>query len=179
MKNIIFTILVSLFLLCANAEENRFVIEFEYPQFKGDFYVSGRVSFPPGAVLSDKNFSVHDSLTQEEIPVMVEISEKWPDGSILDASVHFAANSSRRKDYVLSYGEGVNRSRSFTQVSTMPIVTASIGNSPSTEESLDMEVGQLIVKVDRSVDFRYYWYLLPMFGLLFLAVCRARRNSKS
>ena len=141
MKNIIVTILVSLFLLCANAEENRFVIEFEYPQFKGDFYVSGRVSFPPGAVLSDKNFSVHDSLTQEEIPVMVEISEKWPDGSILDASVHFAANSSRRKiTFFLRRG----REQAGLSPGLPPAVTAS-ANSPRTEESLGMAARLIVV----------------------------------
>ena len=41
-------------------------IDFEYPSFAGDFYVSGTVFMPPGAVLAEDNIVVKTLDGKEE-----------------------------------------------------------------------------------------------------------------
>lgn len=159
--------------------EQRAGIDFEYPSFTGDFYVAGKMSFPPGAVLSESNITVKNAETGEEIPSRIERTEEWPDGSLLEVTILFSANTSRKKNYVVSYGTGVGRRRIFKQAAVLPIVTSSIGGTPKTSESMDMDVGEMIIKVDKSPEIRYYWHLFPILMLILFSIYRARKNSRA
>lgn len=151
-------------------------IDLEYPSFTGDFYVTGRISFPPVTVASESNIAVKDSNTGEEIPTKITVLERWPDGSVLDAEILFPANVSRKRDHLLFFGNNVQRKRIFTQTAVLPVISAAIGGAPRTEETMDIDVGEMIIKVDRSPEVRYYWHLLPIALLIFFSIYRARKN---
>lgn len=177
MKKIILFFIICSGTVCIFAEQKA-NIDFEYPSFTGDFYVAGKMSFPPGAVLSESNITVNNAEISGEIPSKIERTEEWPDGSLLEVTILFSANTSRKRNYIVSYGTGVTRRRIFKQAAVLPIVTAVIGGAPKTSESMDMDVGEMIIKVDRSPEIRYYWHLFPIVILILFSVYRARKNSK-
>jgi len=178
MKSAIFFLILFASLFCLHAEQ-RARIDFEYPSMKGDFYVTGKISFAPEVVSSESHIAVRDADRGEEIPTRIDRVEEWPDGSLLEVIILFPANASRQKKYVLSYGNDIVRKRIFTQTAVLPVVNSTIGGTPKTTESLDMNVGEMLVKVDRSPGIRYYWHVLPIGILILLTAYRALRNSRA
>jgi hypothetical protein len=177
MKKILTTFLfISVYIFCMPGE--RLSIDFTYPNLSGDFYVNGRVSFPPDKILSEDNIIVSDLFTNQEIPTKITIIERWIDGSVLEAEILFPANTSKQKKYVLIYGKDIKRKKKFAQTSVLPIINASIGKLPLSTESINIDVGEMLIKVDKSPEIRYYWYILPISLLLFLTIYRSIKNSK-
>ncbi len=174
-KNIILSVFFFTGIFVVAAGE-KLQVDFSYPSLKGDFYVNGKVSFPPGTVNAEENIIVQDKQTGEEIPTKITVAERWPDGFVLEAEILFPANAGRQRNYIVVYGSDVKRRKKFTQTAVLPIISASIGKTPQTTESIDIPVGELLVKVDKSPDIRYYWYALPLVILIFLTVYRALRN---
>ncbi|MCX8083209.1 MAG: hypothetical protein N3D17_07485 [bacterium] len=176
MKNIILFIFFLTGISLTIAGENLYV-DFSYPAVKGDFYISGKMSFPPGTVNSEDNICVIDINTKEEISSKITITDNWPDGSVLEAEILFPANTGKQRRYVISYGSDVKRRKKFSQTAVLPIISASIGKTPQTSETIDIPVGELLVKVDKSPDVRYYWYVVPMGLIIFLTLYRAVKNT--
>ncbi|MCM8784778.1 MAG: hypothetical protein NC827_04980 [Candidatus Omnitrophica bacterium] len=176
-KKIIFFVFFIIKIIVKGSEN--LSVDFSYPDLKGDFYVNGKISFPSGSIYSDNNISVYDSKTHEEIPSKITITEKWPDSSILEVEILFLANTEKQRKYIISYGKDIKRKKKFTQTAVLPIISASIGKTPQTNEIINMPVGELLVKVDKSPDIRYYWYTVPMFALIFLTLYRARKTLKN
>ncbi|MFN4228110.1 MAG: hypothetical protein ACK4F0_08250 [Candidatus Ratteibacteria bacterium] len=174
-KKIIFSIFFVIEIFIVIGAEN-LQVDFTYPDLKGDFYVSGKVSFPYGNIYSDNNISIYDVKTYEEIPSKINIIEKWPDGSILEVEILFPANAEKQRRYIISYGMDIKRKKKFTQTAVLPIISASIGKTPQTTENINIPVGELLVKVDRSPDIRYYWYIIPMCVLVFLTLYRTKKT---
>ena len=151
-------------------------IGFQYPDFTGDFYLTGNVAFPPGTVKSEENFLVRSLVPSEEIPCKAGVLQHWPDGSILSAELTFSANSSQKREYVIFYGADVRRRKKLAQLAVLPAAAFSVGGVPKSTERLDVNVGQINVRVDRSPGVRYYWYILPIVAILILMVVRSRRT---
>lgn len=175
-KTLITIIFLLIYSICLSGE--KLSIDFTYPSISGDFYVNGKTSFPPSSVLSEDNITVNDLNTGEEIPTKIIVIEKWPDNSILEAEILFPANTNKQRKYVLAYGKDIKRSKKFTQTAVLPIISASIGKAPQSTENINIDVGELLVKVDKSPDIRYYWYILPILFLLFLTIYRTIKNSR-
>jgi len=165
-----------LFAPCRAAERSS--IDFTYPSFEGDFYVSGTLSFAPGAVAGPAHLQVRTVSPAQEVPAKKRALETWPDGSILTMEVTFEANASRRGEYYVSYGDDVRADRTITETAVLPSVPFSAGGAPRTAENVNMDVGQLNVTVDRSPGIFYYWHLVPIVLLTALALMRARRVGK-
>ncbi len=149
-------------------------IDFDYPAFTGDFYVSGTVYMPPGAVPTDRNVRVETSGRLERA-TFIKILERWPDGSLMSVEIMFAANSGRRTEYFLHYGENVTRRRILTKTAVLPTVSFSTVGLPRTSERVDVDVGEINVTVDRSPAIYYYAYAVPLIGLLLVTFVRSRR----
>ncbi|HOK56119.1 MAG TPA: hypothetical protein PKV21_04555 [bacterium] len=175
-KNLILPIFLLIYNICLSSE--KLSIDFTYPSLKGDFYVNGKVSFSPSSVISEDNITVNDFNSGEEIPTKITVLERWPDNSILEAEILFPANTNKQRKYVLTYGIDVKRKNKFSQTSVLPIINASIGKTPVSTESINIDVGELLVKVDRSPEVRYYWYIIPLLTLLFFTIFRTIKNSK-
>ncbi|MCM8777057.1 MAG: hypothetical protein NC905_02175 [Candidatus Omnitrophica bacterium] len=173
-KTLLLFFIIEVFAVIAGEQLN---IDFSYPAIKGDFYITGKISFPTGIIYSDDNISVRDNKTGEEIPSKITVIERWPDGSILEVEILFSANTERRRNYIVAYGNDIKRRKKFTQTAVLPIINASIGKTPQTTESINMPVGELLVKVDKSPDVRYYWYVIPIGTLLFLTLYRTVKHT--
>lgn len=155
-----------------------FVARFTYPDLAGDFYAAGNLSFPPAAVASDRNIMVYTREDQAEIPVKTVVLGSWPDGSVMNADIMFAANPARKKTYVVSWGADVRRTKSFSEAGVRPVVTFSVAGTPLQSENVDLEVGQINVRVDRSLSLRYYWHAVPIIFLICATCYRAWKVSR-
>lgn len=166
-------------LTCFVSGSSQIKIDFDYPSINGDFYVSGNVFFPPSSVYDTSNIAVIDEKTKKEVPSKITVLEKWFDDSILSAEIIFSANQQRKTEYSILYGKDVKRKRSFSESAVLPTVSFITPGTGKTTENLDISVGQLNVRVDRSPSIRYWWYLGPMFVLIFLTLIRTRRTIKT
>lgn len=153
-------------------------IFFNYPSFKGDFYVSGRVPFSPGAVKSKENIIVRSHKPEEEVPTKIEILRKWADGSVLSAEIIFVANVSGKWNYTLSCGDEIQRRKIFTETAVLPTISFSVGGAPKIFERVDIDVGAINVRIDKSHDIYYYWHIIPILILIALLYYRSKRTKK-
>lgn len=154
------------------------LIDFTYPSFTGDFYVSGNVAFAPGIVKSEDDVIVKSHGTDEEIPTKITILQKWPDSSILSAEITFVANSARKESCELLYGPEIRRKKIFTETAVLPTISFSVGGLPKISEKVDIDVGQINVRVDKSHGLYYYWHAIPIVIFIALAFYRYRRTKK-
>jgi len=154
----------------------RLPVNLVYPSYRGDFYASANLSFAPGAVAAEDRLAVKTTDTQEEIPAKIAVRQHWPDGSIMNADVTFAANETRKRPYAIEYGDDVRAKKRFTEAAVLPVVAFSTAGAPRTSENMNLEVGQINVRVDKSPGIRYYWHLLPILLLVALTCYRARRT---
>ena len=174
---LLFITIITILLLAGNAFASQdILISFDYPSYKGDFYVSGKVFFPPGVVSSHEHIIVKSG--KLEIPAMITVQQRWPDNSILSVEILFAANSSRREDFLVSYGEEVRRKKLLTATAVLPTIQFFTGGVPKISENIDIDVGKINVRVDRSSNIYYYWHLIPIVILIFISYIRARRIAK-
>jgi len=162
------------FLFCSEKID----ISFEYPDIKGDFYVAGTVFFPPSSILSSDNIAVMDTATKKEVPSRITVSEKWPDSSILSAEIIFPANTGKKTAYAIFYGKEIKRGKIFSEPAVLPTVAFFTGSTGRTAENIDVSVGQINVRVDKSISIRYWWYVLPLMVLIFFTVCRSLTISR-
>ena len=152
-----------------------FAIQFEYPGFRGDFYLGGTVSFPPGNVRTEDQIAVFSATPPGEVPSKIVAVTRWPDGAILKANVLFPANEDRPTSYTLRFGEDIRRRRVISEAAVLPAVSFAIGGAAQTVEAMDVNVGQINVRVDRSSSLFYYWHALHIALILALTWWRARR----
>jgi hypothetical protein len=150
-------------------------INLEYPSFQGDFYAAGSVSFPPGAVRSADQILVRASESGDEIATCIREIQTWPDGSLRRADVLFAANNARPANYELVFGDEVRRTRLFKEPAVLPTVAFAVSGAPRAAEIMDVNVGTINVRVDRSPRIYYYWHLAPILLMIGLTWYRARR----
>ncbi|MCM8758851.1 MAG: hypothetical protein NC906_03650 [Candidatus Omnitrophica bacterium] len=177
MKRFLFLILFLFIVFCYGSSQ--IDIEFEYPSISGDFYVAGTVFFPPSAVSTSDNIIVMDTETKSEIQSKITVQENWPDGSILSAEIIFPANRQKRTRYAIFYGEDVKRKKSFSESAVLPTVSFITPGAGKTIEDIDISVGEINVRVDRSASIRYWWYIIPAFILIFLTILRTLRTIRT
>jgi hypothetical protein len=153
-------------------------IDFNYPAFRGDFYVCGSVTFPPGAVASPENLRVSTVSPAREVAAKKRVTDTWPDGSVLSMEVTFEANGERRREYRIAYGPDVKGKKIIAEAAVLPSIPFSLGGAPLTTENVNLDVGQLNVTVDRSPGIHYYWHMIPIVFISALAVIRSRRAGR-
>ena len=158
--------------------EDKLEIYFDYPSFEGDFYLSGLVSFPPGRLKSLKNIKIVSSKSEKEITSKITVLKKWPDGSVLNAEVMFVPELSDSYDYVIVYGENIIREKILSETAVLPTISFSVGGAPKTTEDMDISVGEINVRVDRSPGIFYYWHIIPVLLLVGLTYYRAKRVNR-
>jgi hypothetical protein len=152
-------------------------INFFYPDYNGDFYVTGSVSFPPSAVPSINNIVIRDS-KNSEIPAKIESLNKWPDNSVMSAQITFSVNRSYKDKYIIEYGGDIIRKNIFTTTAVMPNIQFSISGAPINSEKIDESLGTLNVAFDKNPDTYDYRYILAIVLLLSISFYRAIKVRK-
>ncbi|HPP11937.1 MAG TPA: hypothetical protein PKW42_04315, partial [bacterium] len=99
----------------------------------------------------------------------------WPDGSVQRVEVIFTVAAGQAGHYVLVYGQDVNQKSFLRETAVLPTVSFSLAGLPPPAENMDLPVGQINVRVERSPDIRYYWHLTPLAAIVFLLFLRRRR----
>lgn len=150
-------------------------IDFVYPSYQGDFYVTGKPALPPGAAAGENNIIVFSKETGIEVDTRIVPQGRWPDGSLSGAQVTFAANASRPAQYVLRYGPDVRRKKIINETAVLPTVAFALAGAPRQSQTMNVPVGQINVRVDKSPDIAYYWYAFPLLLLLWASFRRSRR----
>lgn len=181
MKNKIMYLFVFVGIACVCGSASgfqKFGIDFTYITYSGDFYVSGAVSFPPGAVKSENNVLVKAIPKEQEVPTFVNVLEQWSDGSIMTAEVMFVANVSRKAEYSLFYGEEIKREKRFSKTAVLPTVSFAMAGLPKISEEMNLDVGEINVTVDKSSAIRYYGYAIPIAIIIFLTYFRFLKARK-
>ncbi|MCM8768690.1 MAG: hypothetical protein NC911_03275 [Candidatus Omnitrophica bacterium] len=142
---------------------------------KGDFYAAGEVVFPPGVVSRIENMAVQEKEAGRYLPAKITVLDYWPDGSIQRAEIIFAVASNQVTDYKLVYGPEVANTKFLTQTAVLPTVSFSLAGLPRLAENMNVPVGEINVRVERSPDIRYYWHLAPLGIIVFLLFWRSKR----
>lgn len=174
-----FFIIIGMMLACGQAlASQETAIDFVYPVYQGDFYVSGKPAFAPGIVGSENNIIVIIKETGIEADTRITAQGRWPDGTLSSAQVTFAANRSRPAEYMLCYGPDIRRKKIIRETAVLPTIPFALAGTPRQRQNMDVTVGQINVRVDKSPDIAYYWYVVPMLALIGLSVLRSRRVCK-
>jgi len=181
MKNKIIYLFIFAGLACVCSSASGFQkssVNFAYTTYSGDFYVSGDVFFPPGAVESEENILVKTHPEEQEVSTFVNVLKQWADGSLLTAEIMFVANASRKTEYYLFYGKEIKRKKKFSKTAVLPTVSFSMAGLPKISEEMNLDVGEINVIVDKSSAIRYYGYAVPIAIIIFLTYFRFLKARK-
>ncbi|MBM4087346.1 MAG: hypothetical protein FJ272_21350 [Planctomycetes bacterium] len=157
--------------LLPSALADQLLVRFAEPPTGGCVAV-GSVDFPMGDLKSVETLRIVAGQDYVEVPVAILATSAWPDGSILSADIAFPV-----ADASLSYGVEwgvVRRQKHFDykpSKDTKPVSFTAV----ELESSLDVTVGQLMVRVDKRAALYNHWYWIPIAAILGLLVYRKAR----
>ena len=111
-----------------------------------------------------------------EVPIRVTGEVPYPDGSLMFVDISFPVTLAevRSHRYWLTPAPQGRASEYQPEAGVeLPVLTFVLreesGPAPPT---IDMPVGQMMVRVDQHPGFYYYWYLVPMGAILALLIWR-------
>jgi len=120
----------------------------------------------------------------EEVPLAVLETSRWPDGSLMIARVAFPAAASAGAGRTLWIAwDGPARARNFIPDSNAPRAAFSVGPEQESSETrasqssivMAAPVGQMMARLDRHPELYYYWHLIPIAAILGLLIYRKVR----
>jgi hypothetical protein len=111
-----------------------------------------------------------------EVPIEVTGEVAYPDGSLMFVDIRFPLTlaEARSHRYWLEAAPQGRAAKYQPQAGEeLPVMTFVLREETSpTAPAIDVTVGQMLVRVDEHPGFYYYWYLVPMAGILALLVWR-------
>lgn len=142
--------------------------------------IQGALSFVPGVVTSPDQFRIVEEPGSREVPVAVVGEVPYPDGSLMFVEICFplTLEQARSKQYWLTADpEGRSLHYDYDPEGGLPTLEFSLRevgeqSGEPVGPSLDMTVGELMVRVDQHPELYYYWYLIPIAGILGLLIWR-------
>ncbi len=155
----------------------RTLIEVEAPATGGKYLATGTVELAPGVVTDLKQFRIvspSDEPGGQVVPFAVLSEVRWPDGSLMAVQLAFpvtAKDVAERRYWLESAGSGPPEQ--YTGPRDLPVLRFRLSESSEpVRVHLDMDVGQLMVRVDQHPELYYYWYLIPIACILGLLIWR-------
>jgi hypothetical protein len=139
--------------------------------------VEGTLSLTPGALSSAKRFMILEEPGSREVPIQVTGEVPYPDGSLVFVDICFPVTLAevRSHQYWLAPAPQGRASEYQPEVGAekLPVMTFVLSeeSGPPTP-TMDMTVGQMLVRVDQHPGVYYYWYLVPLVGILALLLWR-------
>jgi len=149
--------------------------------------IQGVLSFVPGVVTSADRFRIVEEPGGREVPLAVVGEVPYPDGSLMFVEVCFplTLEQLQSKQYWLTAApEGRSLHYEYDPRGRLPRLEFSLrevgeesgepveSKRSETQPSLDMPVGELMVRIDHHPELYYYWYLIPIAGILALLIWR-------
>ena len=142
-------------------------IVFSLPAGAKTAWVEGSVSFAPGGLKDQGRFRIVDK-DGKEVPALVKAGNNWYDGSVMLLNVGFAAGKAQERTLWLEWGDGVKKpARLLKGEGNGKKAMFTIFNADGNLRVRgSMDVGTLMVRVEQHADLYYYWYLIPVLGIL-------------
>lgn len=146
--------------------------------------VQGTLSFTPGALPSATRFRILEEpgaqgVGAREVPIRVTGEVAYPDGSLMFLDICFPVTLAevRSHQYWLEAAPQGRAGEYEPEVGVALPVLAFVLREESVPSptAIDMTVGQMLVRVDQHPGFYYYWYLVPLAGILALLLWRKVR----
>jgi hypothetical protein len=157
---------------------------------ESQWLVEGTLSFVPGALTSTTGFRILEEPSEvpdpsvrrgadsgsREVPIQVTGEVAYPDGSLMFVDVCFPvtlAEARSHRYWLVAAPEGRAKEYQPEPGASLPVITFVLPEeSGSAPPAIDMTVGQMMVRVDQHPGLYYYWYLVPLVGILAVLVWR-------
>jgi len=155
-----------LFLSPAWALERKPIV-FSLPAGARSAWVEGSVSFAPGGLKDPGKFRVVDK-EKREVPALVTASSRWFDGSVMLLGVGFKAGKPQERTLWLEWGDEVKKPPRLLkgEGDGKKAMFRIFETGGDLKVRGSMDVGTLVVRVEQHADLYYYWYLIPVLGIL-------------
>jgi len=147
----------------------------EEPAAPGVYQAVGTLFFNPGVLNSTHGVRVLTVPGSNIVDLILLDSRNWPGDGLMSVTVAFLARHDRslRRRYVVEQGEGrwLPATELDRSIPTLRFEAA----EPGEMEDPTLPVGTMFVKVRKCPEVYYYWYLLPIAGIIALLLYRRFR----
>lgn len=142
-------------------------------------WVQGSLSFPPASLPAPSNLRLVDR-NGAEIAARVSVSKTWFDGSVMLVEIGFMGTKERERSVWIEWDGGIAAGR---RLSLAPAAAGALFQVVDEAGDLkvkgEVDVGTLVVRVEKHAALYYYWYLVPLtliLGALLWRKYRLRRK---
>ncbi len=152
---------------------DRKLIRVQTLQGQDEYLATGLVPFPPEVIFSTDNLRIVNALSNREVPSFIIEENRWPDGSLMLVKMGFVVRSEgwRTQQYWLEWGEEISRRESFPEDKLATTSFRVVEGLPDQTEDI-INVGAMMIRVEKHPVLIYYWYLVPIILLLSTVIWR-------
>jgi len=143
-------------------------ILFVLPEGASAGWVRGDLSFPPSALKSTASLRLYDFKADRGIDGVVLGSRTWFDGSVMALEIAFKATRVQERRIWAEWGTGVKGSVRPGRLpwGAKPVEFRIYEEGDDVRMQGEVNVGTLVVRVERHAGAYYWWYLVPLAGIL-------------
>jgi hypothetical protein len=154
----------------AGAVDRRPIV-YSVPAPLTDVIVEGSLSFPPGSLKSPDNLRLADS--GAEIPSAVVEKSLWFDGSVMLLKLRFRGSRLAERRIWAEWGGGIRAKHGSIAPGGGKAAEFKVFDSASDiRVQGNVNIGTLIVRVEKRAGIYYYWYLIPLALILGVLIRR-------
>ena len=152
----------------ASAVRERKPILFVLPEGASAGWVRGNLSFPPSVLKSTASLRLYDFKAGREIPAIVLGSRPWFDGSVMALEIGFKGTKDQERRIWAEWGTGIRGSARAGRLpwGAKPVEFRIYEEGDDVRMQGDVNVGTLVVRVERHAGAYYWWYLIPLVAIL-------------
>lgn len=161
----------------ATGAAERKPIVFVLPAGATSGWVHGTVSFPPSVLKSVNSIRLWDFKSGREVPGVVVSSRAWFDGSVMSAGIAFRASKDQERRIWAEWGQGVKGTLKPGRApwTAKPVEFRFFEEGDDVKLQGEVNVGTLVVRVERNAGIYYWWYLVPIAGIVGFVLWRKLR----
>ena len=131
-------------------------------------WVRGNLSFPPSVVRLTASIRLRDFKSGVDVPGVLTASRMWFDGSVMAVEFAFRATKAQERRIWAEWGTGIRGSLKPGRIprgaKVMEFRIFEEGDQVRMQG--EVNVGTLVVRVERHAGAYYWWYLIPIAGIV-------------
>lgn len=141
---------------------------FVLPDGAAEGWVRGNLSFPPSVLHSYGSLRLYDFKAGREVPVVVLGSRAWFDGSVMVLDLGFKAARLQERRIWAEWGSGIRGTGRPGRLprGARPVEFRVFEEGDDVRMQGEVNVGTLVVRVERHAGVYYWWYLAPILGIV-------------